>query len=91
MAGNSLLTGSQLEKIMANHESFYALFVVDAAATNPTPFHELVLPLLEEFSDVVPHEIPIGLPPRGNIQHHIDLVPGAALPNKVAYRMNSIQ
>ena len=50
--------------------------------------HDLLFPLLEEFKEVIPYEIPIGLPSMRNIQHHIDLVPGSTLPNKAAYQMN---
>ena len=44
--------------------------------------------MLEVFEDVIPVEIPHGLPPLRDIQHHIDLIPGAVLPNKAAYRMS---
>ena len=35
-----------------------------------------------------PAEIPPGLPPLTGIEHQIDLIPGAALPNCAAYRTN---
>ena len=47
-----------------------------------------MIPFLKEFSDVVPEEIPHGLPPMRDMQHCIDLVPGSMLPNKPAYRLN---
>jgi hypothetical protein len=44
--------------------------------------------LMQEFDDVFPEDIPNGLPPLKGIEHQIDLVPGASIPNRLAYRSN---
>lgn len=43
--------------------------------------------LLDEYVDIVVDDLPNELPPVRSISHHIDLIPGASLPNKVAYRI----
>lgn len=44
--------------------------------------------LLEEYQGVFLTDLPFGLPAAQGIEHQIDLIPGAPLPNKVAYRCN---
>jgi hypothetical protein len=43
---------------------------------------------LQEFEDVFLEEIPSGLPLIRGIEHQIDFVPGAFIPNRPAYRSN---
>ena len=44
--------------------------------------------LLGEFGDIIFDNVPKGLPPVRQINHQIDLIPRASLPNKAAHRMN---
>ena len=44
--------------------------------------------LLQEFQDVFPLDLPEGLPPVRGIEHQIDFIPGAQIPNKPTYRSN---
>jgi len=43
--------------------------------------------LVKEFEDVF-QDPPKGLPPLSKIEHQIDFIPGASLPNRSAYRTN---
>nr|XP_025625248.1 uncharacterized protein LOC112717433 [Arachis hypogaea] len=83
----SLITRSDLKK---THRKFnFICFLLICEENKETlSMHEDVKPLIEEFSDVVPKEIPNGLPPMRDIQHAIDFVPGSVTPNKPAYRMS---
>ncbi|GKB56856.1 reverse transcriptase domain-containing protein [Tanacetum coccineum] len=47
-----------------------------------------VQPLLREFADVIPNDIPHGLSAMRDIQHCIDFIPCSVIPIRPAYRMN---
>jgi hypothetical protein len=44
--------------------------------------------VLQVFSDLFLEEVPAALPPLRGIEHQIDLIPGASLPNRAPYRTN---
>src|ERR1041384_1575049 len=52
----------------------------------PPSLPPVVTNLLQEFIDVFPQDVPPGLPPIRGIEHQIDLIPGASLPNRAPYR-----
>src|SRR6187401_1232618 len=83
-------TKSELREVCENPPSVFHLVLLckgEAKPTNTSPPLPLVLSqLLQEFSDVFPDELPLGLPPLRGIEHRIDLIPGAQLPNKATYR-----
>jgi hypothetical protein len=62
-----------------------ALYSLDDIASS---LPSAVTNLLQEYEDIFPAEIPPGLPPLRGIEHQIDLIPGATLPNRPAYRTN---
>lgn len=44
--------------------------------------------MLQEFIDIVVDDLPDKLPPKKSINHHIDFIPRAILPNQAAYEMS---
>nr|GEX64670.1 putative reverse transcriptase domain-containing protein [Tanacetum cinerariifolium] len=77
---------------LAKHHSSTPVFGLVVFEENSTlgalPLPTEVLPLVNDFADIFPDDIPAGLPLMRDIQHCIDFVPGASIPNKPAYRMN---
>ncbi|KAL4573498.1 hypothetical protein LXL04_020306 [Taraxacum kok-saghyz] len=85
-SSTTLLSRSEFEAEIAKTGVIYALFCKPTSDTTPIP--DSVQPLLNEFADVFPHELPAELPPLRDIQHRIDLVPEATLPNRAHFRMS---
>ena len=51
-------------------------------------FAHVISNILQEYVDVFPEDVPPGLPPIRGIEHQIDLILGASLPNRAPYRTN---
>ncbi|XP_020400961.1 uncharacterized protein [Zea mays] len=86
-----LATKSELREVKNN--PYQVLFVlvnkeVLISLNDITSLPSVVADLLRDFEDVFPQETPAGLPPIRGIEHQIDLIPGAALPNRPPYRTN---
>ena len=54
----------------------------------PPSLPHAVANILQEYVDVFRQEMPPGLPPIRGIEHQIDLIPGASLPNRAPYKTN---
>ena len=80
-----------LKELSEPNDMFYVLLYKDNfLSTNdlPSTLPSVVFDALQDYEDVFPEEIPPGLPPKRGIEHKIDLVPGAPLPNRATYRTN---
>jgi hypothetical protein len=86
-----LATKSDLDELHASFGLCYALvcknafYSIDDTSIALPP---AIANLLQEYMDVFPSKIPLGLPPVRGIEHKIDLIPGASLPNRAVYRTN---
>ncbi|KAK1628508.1 hypothetical protein QYE76_002823 [Lolium multiflorum] len=87
-----LATKSEWREVQENPSTILHYVLIckgPSSATNDlTNIPSSLLSLLKEFQDVFPDELPHGLPPLQGIEHRIDLIPGAPLPNRAAYRTN---
>ena len=80
-----------MEQELAQESHAYAIILtLGNSSQQEQPPAEVQL-LLQEYGDVFPKELPDKLPPMRDVQHAIDLVPGASLPNLPHYRLNPIE
>jgi hypothetical protein len=80
-----------LQELSEPNAMFFLLLYKDNfLSTNdlPSTLPSAVFDVLQEYEHVFPDEVPPGLPPKRGIEDQIDLVPGASLPNRAAYRSN---
>ncbi|KAK9118586.1 hypothetical protein Scep_016679 [Stephania cephalantha] len=83
---SSLLSLARFEDALHDFEVVYILMGNEVDRDVDVP--EAAIPIVKEFCDVFPDEMPEGLPPLRDIQHQIDIEPGASLSNRPHYRMN---
>nr|XP_027071933.1 uncharacterized protein LOC113696748 [Coffea arabica] len=86
-----LIKAKKVRKLMRDEQPLLMLVSKEVALN----VHELdtdipleVKSLLQEYADVFPEDVPSGLPPLRGIEHQIDFIPGASLPNRPAYKSN---
>lgn len=82
----TMMSRASFESEMLETGVVYLLIVKTPSISMDLPLE--VQSLITEFFDIFPNELPPGLPPLRDIQHRIDLVPGASLPNRPYYRMS---
>ncbi|XP_059064254.1 uncharacterized protein LOC131856481 [Cryptomeria japonica] len=86
----NILSERELVKEMKVKGLCYVLMVQKEEGRGiPIPVE--VAKVLKEYSDVIPNELLDGLPLKRDIQHHLDLILGASLPNQASYRMSPTQ
>jgi hypothetical protein len=86
-----LMSGKELLKEVKKEQEMQFVVVrkprVILTSTSMDDLPEEVQELLDNFADIVVDELPNSFPPIRSINHHIDLIPGASLPNKATYRL----
>ena len=78
----------ELERAVNQDFIIFALVVKEVALDSFEEPRKEVRSMLQKFQYVFPKELPNQLPPMRDIQHAINLIPGAALPNLPHYRMS---
>nr|XP_028946771.1 uncharacterized protein LOC114820346 [Malus domestica] len=68
--------------------TFLATLMLNEGEEKYGPLPKQVEDVLVEFADVMPKELPKKLPPRREVDHAIELEPGAKPPSKSPYRMS---
>ncbi|XP_074298798.1 uncharacterized protein LOC141629739 [Silene latifolia] len=80
-----LINEAEMLQELKGYDNVYALVAKDVVFGQNVSLPKEVQELLQSYEDVLPNELPSGLPPLRGIEHQIDFIPGATLPNKAAY------
>ncbi|XP_026657625.2 uncharacterized protein LOC113461760 [Phoenix dactylifera] len=83
-----ILSPFKFEWEVSSDSMVYALLVFENQLIPSSELPSEVQLILEEFSEIFSEDLPDHLPSLRDIQHAIDLISGATLPNLPHYRMN---
>jgi hypothetical protein len=86
-----LASKSDISEIDVSTNACYAIIckeVLFSAEEMPSSLPPAVANILQEYADIFPQDVPLGLPPIRGIEHQIDLIPRASLPNRAPYHTN---
>ena len=86
---NFYAKASEVKKVLFLNKPMIILLYKEALSnTNQidTSLSSSIVSLLQEFEYVFSEKIPKGLPPIRGIEHQMDFVPGATIPNRPTYR-----
>ncbi|CAI7788782.1 unnamed protein product [Closterium sp. NIES-54] len=99
-----LISAKQFGKAIRGEEEVFLGLISEVQPTSPdavTPTvsashedEELtrgVEKLLENFSGVIPKDLPAGLPPKRAADHRIELIPGSTPPVRPTYKMSAVE
>jgi hypothetical protein len=78
----SMFLTNKLMILLVYKEAYFNINDLDSVVSN------MAISLLQEFDDVFLEDIPSRLPPLRGIEHQINLMPEALIPNRLAYKRN---
>ncbi|KAI0511898.1 hypothetical protein KFK09_012532 [Dendrobium nobile] len=88
-AALNFVTGSALLQDSKQNRVLFALVVKENThLSSEGVMNPEVQQLLQQFPEIAPNALPATLPPLRALQHQIDLIPGANLPNQPHYKLS---
>ncbi|XP_071940457.1 uncharacterized protein [Coffea arabica] len=89
-----LIKAKQVKQAMSERQPLLVLACNEVGLSDDDPFTNfpsIIASILQDYKDIFPKDIPSGLPPICGIEHQIDFVLGATIPNYPAYKNNPEQ
>ena len=79
---------SEVKSAFYTNQPIFVLLYKETCFNTNESLPSVVVSLLQEYENVFPINVPSGLPSIKGIEHQIDFVTGATIPNRPAYRSN---